>query len=209
MRKKWFFLILLLSMVPAQAGIAADTVDLTPWQGVYVSRKMVIDRPEMAPVYEQTALEARKTGKNYTGPEVKRYLGQLFRTDFSRLAISGNRIAFYTHDSRLPSEEHAYRFAGCRDDRFMGDAFQWFAFEAVDPSSDDTRYRYLLLLKSNRRNGGPPHFHIRYGAAGFKDLLTHPRYADWWPTLLPENLDMELFRSTWPVRDMASMLPSR
>ena len=202
--------LILIFFLPGWGSALAQTgvVDLSPWQGEFISRKCIIDRDTLADLYEKTAVEAAKLGKSYSAADVKQALKTLFHTDFDRLVIRQGLIGFYAAPPGADPvllRQHRYRFEGRVKDRFGDMVFEWYAFRTEEESLDP--YAYVVLLKLNSRNGGEPHFHIRYGNKGFDTLVNDPAMAAWWPCMLREDFNLDRFRAGFSPEEMAGLLP--
>lgn len=114
--KKTIWVILLFFTLPCCFARAEPVIkSLDPWQGEFISRKCIIDRPGLATLYEKTAREADKLGKSCTGEDVKQALKKLFHTDFDRILIQKDFICFYSGSKGkqpVVSVRHRYRFEG-------------------------------------------------------------------------------------------------
>lgn len=206
---KRFGLILLLVaalFIAGTAGAAAPVKDLSPWQGDYISRTILIQHPEMQSLYRQIAEEASAQGKSYTTEEVKTFFARTFRTDFSKIRVEGNTITFYPLDKASPPISRTYNYAGEKSDSYGKMKFSWHGFTADAKGAKGAPYSTILLLKIHKHGKGVPHFHLRYSSKGFKAVLG-PEIEYWWPTLIPADVDAKAFTKGMDPKKLAGILP--
>lgn len=188
-------LLIILVWAGAASGQTKPGVqDLSHWQGEFISRNMLMNHPDMEPLYRQIAEAAEKIGKSYTAGSVKERLTRLSHTDFDRIVVNGDTISFYSDDPRQ-SILKTFTYAGEKSDAYGKTTFNWYGFTSDrGPSEEKNAFSFLLLLKIHSHEGGTPHFHIRYSDKGF-EALTGPEFNDWWPTMLPAGMEMKDFLS--------------
>lgn len=195
-------------IIQALSGIQAHAGGLSHWQGDFISRKTLLHHPEMQALYAETAREAGRIGKSYTPEGVRQFFAQLFHTDFYRISIQGDAITFFSDVPGRPDRlTLTFSPEGLKQDRYGDMTFSWHAFRADTTAEDrDAPYTHLLLMDISRRNGGEPHFHIRYAGDGYGGL-TGPAAENWWPTMLTGNFDMARFKAAYSPEEMATLLP--
>lgn len=195
-----------LCLTPGVAGSnSAEVRDLSPWNGEFISRSTLIQHPDMQPLYRQIASEAKAIQKDYSVENVKAHFAGIFHTEFQRVDIKGNTIKFHYTDSAAKPVSKTYRYIGEVSDTFQKHKFKWHGFAATD-ESPDVRYSSLLMMAIHKHGEGEPHFHMRY-ASGLPETATGPKFEQWWPTLIPADVDIISFRNGLDAKMLATLLP--
>ena len=170
-----------------------------------IVREFINENPKMDEVYKQTAIEGQKIGKNYTVAQIRVIFQKMMHTAFQRLAFKGDSIAFYDKAKKMTT--HHYKVAGTVPDSYGDYKFEWYAFEAVGKDAGASEYRYILMLKPHRHQNDQPHFHLRYGNKGFKELIEGHDMKNWWPTLVKPDFDIDAAIKNVNPKIMVKVLP--
>ena len=121
-------LLIILVWAGAASGQTEPGVhDISHWQGKFISHNMLMNHPDMEPLYRQIAEAAAKTGKSYIAGSVKERLIRLFHTDFDRIAVNGDTISFYS-DAPRQSILKTFTCAGEKSDACGKTTFTWYGF---------------------------------------------------------------------------------
>ena len=193
------FFLILAACVPLQAE------DLSAWQGEFISRATLINHPEMESLYQDISKAAEAQGKSYSAEDIKTYFKQLFHTDFSLIKITDNTVTYYHENPVSPPVTRTYTYTGEIADAYQKTTFSWHGFTSDGGGESDRRYTSLLMMKIHQHNNGVPHFHLRYAEVG-QPPVTGPEFEQWWPTLLPSDTDITLFKKGADPERMARLL---
>ncbi len=189
----------------AQAGTQTPNDILADWQGTFINRSFVNEKTEMDTVYRKVAVEAQKQGKQYTAGQVKQYFREMGPTSFDKLSITGDTIRFYNKGGNEVT--HQYKALGTVPDIYGDYKFEWYAFQAKEKGVEDSEYRYVILLKIHEHKNGQPHFHIRYGNKGVKELTGLGGMKNWWPTMVRPDFDIPTYINNVNPKMMVKVLP--
>lgn len=185
-----------------QAG-TSNTI-FADWQGNFINRAFVNERPEMDTVYQKISVEAQKRGETYTVAQIKNIFKKMAHTEFHKMSIAGDEITFYDKEKKMP---HRYKALGTVPDTYGNHKFEWYAFEAAGKGSETSRYRYIIMLKIHQHKNSQPHFHIRYGNKGIKELTGLGGMKNWWPSMVKPNFDITTYINNVNPKIMAKVLP--
>ncbi len=175
------------------------------WQGKFVSREFVDEKPEMAAVFKKVAMEAKKMGKNYTVEQIRNIFKKMMQTDFCSISLNGDAITFYDKAKNMVT--HRYKAIGKIPDSYGNHKFEWYAFEAVGKGVAFSPYRYIVMLKIHQHTNGQPHFHFRNSNKGGKALTEEYGMKNWWPTMVKPNFDIAAYAKNANPKLMAKLLP--
>ena len=205
-KKTWFSVITIGLSIFLTTQLQAEAAGniFNDWQGEYLSREFANERPEMDKVYQKVAIEAQKSGKNYTVKQIKAIFTGMMHTHFQRISLQGDTIFFYDKKERM--EKHQYKAAGTIPDTYKDHELEWYAFEAVDEPAGTCKYKYILMLKIHHHQNGQPHFHLRYGSKGFETLIGKDM-GNWWPTIVKTDFDINAYVKNINAKIMAKVLP--
>ncbi len=206
-QKIWVVAITIGMSLFLSSSVQAETSSniFSDWQGEFMSREFVNETPEMDAVYKKVVIEAKKLDKNYTKAQVRDILKGKAHTSFCRISLKGDVISFY--DEMGNAVEHRYKATGTVPDIFGKQEFEWYVFEAVGKEAENSEYRYILMLKIHQHKNGQPHFHLRYGSKGARELTGLYGIKNWWPTMVRPDFDMNAYIGNLNPKIMARVLP--
>lgn len=175
------------------------------WQGKFLSKVFVDERPEMDAVFKEAAMEAKKMGKNYTVEQIRNIFKKMMQTDFRSISLKGDVITFY--DEAKNAVKCQYKAIGTIPDSYGDSKFEWYAFEAVGKGVAFSPYRYIVMLKMHQHTNGQPHFHFRNSNKGGKALIEESGMKNWWPTMVKPDFDLAAYVKNTNPKLMAKLLP--
>lgn len=171
----------LFALAPAFASeTQAEKVTLKDWEGSFVSRSPFWGDEKAKPFFEKLSEACKALGKDFSVQDVTAKTKLMYYTDFTKLEVSENTITFVTPMNWIAPAKVTYDYRG----EICKDGTSWYAFEGTDVTAASKEYRYLLMMKLHGHGDkSQMHWHMRYGSAGFAQLINDPTLADWWPTL--------------------------
>ena len=196
---------LCLSVIPAMAEEKIES--LQPWEGEFISLFSLMKGTKTDALYLNIAQEAQKLGKNYTADAVKDFNLKMYRTDFQRVVIGHDEIAYYISEGSENPISVPYTYKGVKESKFMEHLVRWHVFTSDSTAPEAEEYRYFIATQIHKHEGGQPHWHFRYGKESVEDLLNSPGLHNWWPTFVNIDFDLDKYIKGFNPRFMAKMLP--
>ncbi len=190
----------LFSLAPAFASDTQDEkVSIKEWEGSYVSRGPYWNDKKATPFFEKLSKACKALGKDFSVKDVADKTKLMYYSDFNKVEVSGETVTFTSPIDWIDPVKVTYEYRG----KICKDGTSWYAFEGTDVTAASKQYRYLLILKFHGHAKGQKHAHLRYGSAGFAQLINDPALSNWWPTIQLSDFNFDRFLENLKPEKMA------
>ncbi|PIE55304.1 MAG: hypothetical protein CSA35_02420 [Dethiosulfovibrio peptidovorans] len=190
----------LFSLAPAFASeTQTEKVTLKDWEGTHLSRSPYWNEKKAVPFFEKLSEACKAIGKDFSVQDVIDKTKLMYYTDFSKLEVSGNTVTFFSPVDWVAPVKVTYEYRG----EICKDGTSWYAFEGIDVNAFSNAYRYLLMIKFHGHDKGQKHAHMRYGSAGFAQLINDPALSNWWPTIQLSDFNFDQYLENLKPEKMA------
>lgn len=167
----------------------APITGLKDWNGTYISAESFWTDSRSKDFFAEVSKVGDKIGKPKSAEDIANSARLMYYTPFKNVSINGDVMSFTPWAADRPAVKVTYQFVGKINDG----KYDWYAFKAKDVTAESAVYAFAILMPPHGHGDSPKHWHARFGATGFDNLMSAPVYQNWWPTFVGEDVTYEKY----------------